>query len=45
METLVEMGNNDYYPIDVVMEITGLTEKEIRSCSVVVEVELAYHDC
>lgn len=45
METLVDMGNDDYYPMDVVMDITGLTEKEIRSCSIVVEVELVYADC
>ena len=43
METLVDLGHG-YVPMDIAQDITGLTEAEIRSCSVVIDVLLVY-DC
>lgn len=41
METLVLIGN-DYMPLDVAEEITGLTRDELESITEVVEVEPDY---
>lgn len=38
METLVDF-DGVWTPIDIVMDITGLTEPEVRSCSKVIDVE------